>query len=195
MRPSSQAVKSVSHQVSSQLCMLCSALPAGTHSGCRLPPILWGPRPNRESKSMEIRHHPGKPVDWRAKPQQLCYCCASSLSLHIQDQAHDSPKVLQHACHRSQKVSHLTCILRKIYHRCLLMCHVGNSLGLPGYWKWKCGIRFRIMVTMSQTCKVFIKTEMQFSWHFLLIGFIGGSHLDLVNVRIHLLLRKPKLKI
>lgn len=86
MRPSSQAVKSVSHQVSSQLCMLCSALPAGTHSGCRLPPILWGPRPNRESKSTEIHHHPGKPVDWWAKPQQLCCCCASSLSLHIQDQ-------------------------------------------------------------------------------------------------------------
>ena len=72
----------------------------------------------------------------------------------------------------------------------------GSSLGLLDYWKWKYGVRFEIMITISQTCmEMLIKTEMQFNWYLLLIGFTTSSHLKVVNIRIHLLLRKPKLKI
>lgn len=42
------------------------------------PPILGGPRPNREFKSMQIHYHPGKPVEGLAKPwQQHCFWYAS----------------------------------------------------------------------------------------------------------------------
>lgn len=74
----------------------------------------------------------------------------------------------------------------------------GSSLGLLDYWKWKYSVRFEIMITISQTCmEMLIKTEMQFmfSWHFLIIGFTAGSLLKVVNIRIHLLLRKPELNI